>query len=75
MRINKAMGVKVIVYEDNDDLRDSISQILEATDSIEFLAAYPNCEFVENQTDIYKPEVVLMDIDMPVVNGIRERKS
>ncbi|HYV91629.1 MAG TPA: response regulator transcription factor [Chitinophagales bacterium] len=65
------MPIKVIIYEDNDDLRDSLSQTLEEAKGLELLTAFPNCEFVKEHVEVYKPDVVLMDIDMPVVNGLQ----
>jgi DNA-binding NarL/FixJ family response regulator len=62
--------IKVIIYEDNDDLRDSLSQTIENTKGLELQNAFPNCEFVKEHMQVYQPDVVLMDIDMPVVNGL-----
>ena len=64
------MSLKVIVYEDNDELRESLVQILENEEGIELCAAYSNCEFVKEQMEGWKPDVVLMDIEMPIVNGL-----
>lgn len=64
------MSIKVIIYEDNNDLRESLQQILELAQGIEFLAGFPNCDEVKSQTEIYRPDVILMDIDMPGINGI-----
>ena len=62
--------IKVIIYEDNDDLRDSLSQTIEENKGLELQNAFPNCEFVKEHMQVYQPDVVLMDIDMPVVNGL-----
>jgi DNA-binding NarL/FixJ family response regulator len=64
------MPIKVIIYEDNEDLRDSLSQTIEAAQGLELQNAFPNCEHVKEHMEVYKPDVVLMDIDMPVVNGL-----
>jgi DNA-binding NarL/FixJ family response regulator len=64
------MSLKVILYEDNDELRESLVQILGAEESIEVCASYSNCELVREQMEVWKPDVVLMDIEMPVVNGL-----
>jgi len=64
------MSLKVIIYEDNDELRESLAQILESEPDIEICAAYSNCELVKEQMEVWKPDVVLMDIEMPVLNGL-----
>src|SRR6476646_8523099 len=64
------MPVRVVVYEDNDDLRDSLVQTLKTDDTIDCCASYPNCEFVKEQMEVWRQCVILMDIDMPIVNGL-----
>lgn len=69
------MPIKVILYEDNPKLRMGLSFLLEGTATIEFLGSYENCEDVENQIVSLNPDVVLMDIDMPIANGFDGLKS
>lgn len=64
-------SIRIALYEDNPDLRDSLSVLLKGTEGIELVGAFGNCEHVEAQMLQLKPEVVLMDIDMPVVNGLQ----
>ncbi len=66
--------IKIIVYEDNPDLRESLSVLLNNSEGFELLGAFVNCENVETQIKNLRPDVVLMDIDMPVVNGINGLK-
>lgn len=63
------MPVKVLLYEDNPKLRMGLSFLLESTAGIEFLDSYENCENIDNQILAQKPDVVLMDIDMPIADG------
>lgn len=63
------MPVKVLLYEDNPKLRMGLSFLLESTAGIEFLDSYENCENIDNQILTQKPDVVLMDIDMPIADG------
>ncbi len=63
------MQIRVLLYEDNAKLREGLSYLLDSTPNIEFLGAYENCKSIDNQLLIYKPDVVLMDIDMPIANG------
>jgi len=69
------MPIRVVLYEDNQDLRDSLSVLLRGTDGIEFLEAFPNCEHVHRQMTELHPNLVLMDIDMPIANGLSGLKT
>lgn len=62
--------IRVLIYEDNDYLRDTLVQVLMTSDKVEVLNAYTDCRNVKQQVELYQPDVVLMDIDMPFVNGI-----
>lgn len=64
------MGIKVAIYEDNDALRDSLSHLIRGTNSLELLGAYPDCMSVVENCQTNKPDVILMDIDMPGISGI-----
>jgi DNA-binding NarL/FixJ family response regulator len=41
----------------------------------EVLAAFKNCNHVVDEVEAFKPDVVLMDIDMPGTNGIQGLKA
>ena len=64
------MPVRVVLYEDNPDLRDSLCVLLRGSAGIELLGAFPNCEHIQQQMRELSPNLVLMDIDMPIANGI-----
>ena len=64
------MAYPVLLFEDNTNLRESICSLLQLTEEFEVIGAFPNCMEVEGQVQGYDPAVVLMDIDMPGVNGI-----
>ncbi len=64
------MPIRIVIYEDNQDLRDSLTVLLKGTDGIELLGAFPSCEHVQKQMGELQPDLVLMDIDMPIANGL-----
>ncbi len=68
------MIIKIIIYEDNSDLREGLSVLLRGTAGFELVGAFPNCENVEKEVTSLMPDVVLMDIDMPIANGIEGLK-
>lgn len=66
--------IKVILYEDNPQLREGLTMLIDGSDGFEILASFKNCSNVIQEVEAFKPDVILMDIDMPVVNGIEGLK-
>ena len=62
--------IKVIYYEDNANLREGISFLIQSTPQLDLLATFSNADTVKTDTEQLKPDVILMDIDMPGTNGI-----
>lgn len=65
------MSVKILMYDDNEALRASMEALISEEKDFELLAAMPNAETIEEDIRDLKPDVVLMDIDMPRVNGVQ----
>ncbi len=62
--------MKIVIYEDYEGLRNNLTTLLDGTEGICVVGAFPNCQNVEDEITSLQPDLVLMDIDMPVVNGI-----
>lgn len=68
-------ALRVLVYEDNAMLRESLASLLRLKDDVQFLDTYENVLSVVDQVSGHKPDVVLMDIDMPGMTGIEAVKK
>lgn len=60
----------IILYEDNLLLSESIQSMLRLNDTIKLVGAYENPLDVKTHLHMLKPDLLIMDIDMPGMNGI-----
>ena len=60
----------VLLFEDNTVLRESIESLIDFSKDFVLLGSFANAIQVEEQVKALSPELVLMDIDMPGLNGI-----
>lgn len=63
--------IKVALFEDNALLRDQMCELLQSADEISVVGSWENCVQIKKIMDFYQPDVVLMDIDMPISNGLQ----
>jgi len=63
--------IKIAIFEDNREQRDALSAVLNATDDLGVVGAYNSAHKVAEDVEACHPDLVLMDIDMPLVDGIK----
>ncbi len=64
------MAIKIILYEDNAALRQSLAELLVEQIDFELLGAFGDCLQVVSQLQSLRPDVILMDIGLPGISGI-----
>lgn len=65
------MACTILLYEDNLLLSESIQTMLRLNTDIELLGAFENPVEVNTHLKEFAPDLLIMDIDMPGMNGIQ----
>lgn len=63
--------LKIAIVEDNAQYRKALSLILQLNDQLNIVHTLENCSGMINCFENNMPDIVLMDIDMPGINGIQ----
>jgi DNA-binding NarL/FixJ family response regulator len=64
------MPIKVSIVEDNEDLRGTLARMINRADGFECVSQYGTAEAALEGLPKDLPEVVLMDINLPGINGV-----
>ncbi len=63
-------NLRILIYEDNAQLREGMSFLFQATPGMELVAAFGDTHQVAIQVKHHKPDLIVMDVDLPGVGGI-----
>jgi len=64
------MGVKILLVDDHQIMRDGLRSLIEKRPGMEVVAEAENGRIAVKLTRQLKPDVIVMDINMPDLNGI-----
>jgi DNA-binding NarL/FixJ family response regulator len=64
------MPITVSIVEDSDKLRETLARVIERADGFRCVSQYANAEDALKDLLQARPDVVLMDINLPGMNGV-----
>jgi RNA polymerase sigma factor (sigma-70 family) len=64
------MPISIAIVEDNDKLRATLARVIDRTDGFRCVSDYGSAEDALAGLPKIKPDVVLMDINLPGINGV-----
>jgi DNA-binding NarL/FixJ family response regulator len=62
--------IKVMIVEDDPAVREGLRMLINGSEGYQCIAACPSAEEALDKITEYQPKVVLMDINLPGMNGI-----
>jgi DNA-binding NarL/FixJ family response regulator len=67
--------VKIIIVEDNDIIREGFELLINSMKNYNVLETFSSCEDAIKKATKLEPDVILMDIELPGMNGIEGTKK
>ncbi len=64
------MPITVALVEDNKEIREGLTVLINGSEGFECVAAYPTAEDALRRIDDDAPDIVMMDIQLPGISGI-----
>ncbi len=62
--------IRIAIFDDNATRRDGVKLLLNNSPGFQCVGAFEDCSRVLQDIEQSKPQVIIMDIDMPGINGI-----
>lgn len=66
----KSELIKIVIIEDNPDVGSGFELLINATENYKVIQVFENCKDALVDIKTLRPDIVLMDIDLPGMNGI-----
>ncbi len=67
--------IKVVVVEDNDTIREGLKILIDGTEGFSCVGVYNSYETMIKELELLIPDILLMDIGLPGINGIEGIKQ
>jgi DNA-binding NarL/FixJ family response regulator len=65
------MSIKVAIVDDDEGIRSSLAALIRRAPDLKLAGEYANAELALKEIPKHPPDVVLMDINMPGMNGVQ----
>jgi Response regulator containing a CheY-like receiver domain and an HTH DNA-binding domain len=67
---NSVANIEVSIVEDDVRVRSSLARLIDSTKGLQCVSQHPSAENALAELPVVEPDVVLMDINLPGMNGV-----
>src|SRR4051812_13283572 len=67
--------IRILISKENTLLKNSLAMLIGGSSGFGVAGAFEDCTSILEDLTTHHPDVVLLDIDMPVINGIEALKK
>ena len=67
--------LRILLVDDHETVREGLKTILNAQSDMEVIAEAPDGRSAVERTNLLQPDIVIMDVSMPVMNGLRATQA
>ena len=67
--------LRILLADDHETVREGLKTILNAQSDMEVIAEAPDGRSAVERTNLLQPDIVIMDVSMPVMNGLRATQA
>lgn len=72
--VNSSSKIRVLIVDDQKMIREGLKALVKAEDDIEIVGVAENGEHAVKQVETLNPDVILMDMEMPGMDGMEATK-
>lgn len=65
------MAIRIILFDDDERLRASMKMLLDGMEGYQVVGDFGNADHADDTVKKMQPDIAIMDIDMPGVDGIK----
>lgn len=62
--------IRIVIYDDSSERRESLEVLFSLQNDMTCVGSFSDCTAISEQVKEIQPDIVLMDIRMPFINGI-----
>ena len=63
--------ISICIVEDIEEIRNELERIVQSSDELVLLSSFSNAENALKEIEEQKPDIVIMDINLPRMDGIK----